>query len=95
MTELELNRQITCADGVTFRVAGSEFDYCEPKINGAQHYSQVEVNYMVNADGDDFNPEEWEEYRIKRGHEFSIYAYVPIELVQKFIADHGGEVKDD
>ena len=77
---------IICNDGFTMSVQGSEGHYSEPREDGLHWYSEVEVGYpsekvpelMDYIDGD------------PNGDYRTVYGYVPSELVQKIIDQHGG-----
>ncbi len=87
------NPRIKCADGVSLNVQASAFCYCEPRIDEIAEwtgYEKVEVGYIENADP----PEEWRQYA-DGDFPSDVYGWVTVPLVQKFIADHGGEVKND
>lgn len=88
------NPRIKCADGVSLSVQASAFCYCEPRIDEIAEwtgYEKVEVGYIENADP----PEEWRRYADSSTQSGFPYGFVPVWLVLKFIADHGGEVKDE
>ncbi len=81
-----LNR-ITCNDGVSLSVQASKFHYCEPRLNEGP-YKAVEVGYP-SIDP----PDSWEEYfdgNWEDDRTGSVYGYVPIDMVERFIVDHGG-----
>lgn len=67
----------------------SSFHYCTPREDEGP-YSAVEVGYIRDADGAPLTPpDSWREHA---DGEFpsSVYAYVPMQLVEDFIAAHGG-----
>ena len=78
--------QMECADGFTFSVQGHWGAYSSPRDDFAEHYSSVEVGFpservedlMPYIDGADSNPTQ------------TVYGYVPLHIVEKIIADHGG-----
>lgn len=77
---------VVCADGFTISVQASRYHYCAPRENDGP-WTNVECGFPSEAapaiedykDGDDNDCE-------------SVFAGVPIELVEKLIASHGGMV---
>ena len=83
----ELRPRITCQDGTLLSVQASEFHYSTPRENGSKFY-HVEVGFPSIAP-----PESWMKYfdgAPEQDPTGSVYAYIPIDLVQKFIDNHGG-----
>lgn len=85
-----LNERVRCQDGTTVSVQASRLHYCTPRTD-CDGYTAVEVGYPSAQP-----PESWRQYF--DGENFdtqgtsSVYGYVPYELVDQFIADHGGMV---
>lgn len=83
-----IRKQITCEDGTVLSVQASEYHYCSPR-NDVGPYTHVEVGYPSSKP-----PQEWAS--CMDGSDFdidwdvSVYAWVPIELVEEYINDHGG-----
>ena len=77
---------VTCGDGTTLSVQASHAHYCKPRTDQGP-YSHVEVGYPSVPP-----PETWEQYA-DGAFPSDVYAYVPVELVHKFIVAHGGEVQ--
>ena len=84
--------RIVCNDGYSVSVQASRYHYCSPRIDGAEQYESVELlfpnmedelinDYEVYSDYDDCN--------------WSIYHYVPIEIVNVLIEKHGGIVHNE
>lgn len=77
-------RRIVCRDGFTLSVQANQFAYCSPRSNNGP-WTQVEVGYpsappefiMEFADEADYPTD-------------TIYAFVPIDYVQKLVDFHGG-----
>lgn len=78
--------RIICMDGSTLSVQAGEHNYCSPRHNRGPYYS-VEVGFpsrkfdelMPYIDGvADTDPTD------------TVYGYVPIEIVEKIVADCGG-----
>ena len=90
----ELSKHIVCKDGTTLSVQASENHYCRPRKNNGP-YNCVEVGYPSAKP-----PEKWAKFFDGAYDDTweetdgtgSVYGYVPIELVQKYIESHGGEV---
>ena len=84
----ETRRRLVCGDGFSMSVQADDVKYCDPCVNGESHYSTVEIGY----------PSE----RVEALRPFSsnpdadnetIFGYVPWEIVEQIIADHGGIVE--
>jgi hypothetical protein len=77
---------VVCIDGFTISVQASRHHYCEPRENDGP-WTHVECGFPSEAvptiedykDGDDNDCE-------------SVFAGVPIELVEELIASHGGRI---
>ncbi len=76
--------RIHCKDGASLSVQAREHTYCEPRINPNKDtvYTKVEVGYIKDA----VIPESWASWN----DDGDIFGYVPVELVEQFIQDHGG-----
>jgi hypothetical protein len=77
--------QITCVDGFKISVQASSVHYCQPREDNAPQYTEVECGFP-NAEPELIleyaeNPDDPTE---------TVYAYVPIELVEQLITLHGG-----
>lgn len=79
--------KMVCADGFSMSVQGHWGSYSRPRDDFADRYSEVEVGFpserveelMPYIDGgEDADPTQ------------SVYGYVPVEVVEKIIAAHGG-----
>lgn len=78
--------RMTCVDDFSISVQGHFGAYSSPRDDFAEHYSAVECGFpsqrveelMPYIDGQDSNPLD------------TVYGYVPIEVVEKIIAAHGG-----
>ncbi len=78
--------RIVCMDGTSLSVQASEHNYCIPQDNSGP-YIQVEVGFpsrkfdelMPYIDGDSTTDPT-----------ATVYGYVPIDLVEKIVADCGG-----
>ena len=67
---------IVCNDGYSFSCQGSYFHYCKPKED-AEEYTKMELGG-------------WDLEEIDRYDIGNVAAFVPIELIQKMIDNHGG-----
>jgi len=77
--------RITCNDGSTFSVQADNAAYCKPRRNFAQ-FTHVEVGFP-NFDP----PSSWMSYcESTEDPQGTVYGYIPIELVEQFIVEHGG-----
>lgn len=86
-----LQKRITCNDGISLSVQANEHAYCSPRDNSGQ-YTQVEIGYIKDSTGNRFPaPDYLREYADEDDSAYStVYGYVPVELVERFIAEHGG-----
>ena len=77
--------RVKCADGYSISVQVGSALYCEPRVDGAEYYSKVELGYpsigdpMINDYAED--PERYED---------TVYGYVPVEIVDELLQKHGG-----
>jgi hypothetical protein len=79
-----------CSDGTSLSIQASRTHYCTPREDEGP-YLALEVGYILDANGDQLTPpESWADYT--DGSEFpnDVYGYVPVELIESFIANHGG-----
>ena len=84
----ELIKRVTCADGFFMSVQASETHYSTPRADFADHYDDVEVGY----------PSERDELLMPYAEDSdrptaTVYGYVPVEVVDRVIASHGGFAK--
>ena len=85
----ELNKTIHCKDGFTVSVQGHLGAYCTPREDyPSTPYTHVECGYPSL----DPVTKELREYAESCDYTESIYAWVPIEVVQAELAAHGGIV---
>lgn len=82
-----------CSDGFSVSIQASYGHYCYPRENFLEEYDKVELGYP-----NDYMGEEFDEYAEDFDDEGkaclnTVYGYVPIEIVEKLIAKHGG-IKD-
>lgn len=81
--------RIVCKDGVSLSVQAGEYHYCTPRDNSGT-YSAKEVGFIRDASGDDMSPPDtWRDYA-DGDFPASVYGYVPVALIDAFIAEHGG-----
>ena len=78
--------RIYCMDGENVSVQAGEYLYCTPREN-CPGWFKVEAGYPSCVP-----PIEWEKYAERWETPCdTIYAYLPVELVKRFITAHGGE----
>ena len=81
--------QVECMDGTKLSVQASHFHYSTPRDNSGP-YIEVEVGFPTVEP-----PESWASHFDgdwdNDNRTDSVYAYVPIKLVQEYIEAHGGE----
>lgn len=81
-------KRIVCADGFSLSVQATHGAYCSPRENVGPWY-EVEVGFpsaKPNAEVMAYAEEPDEPTD-------TVYAYVPIELVEKLIEEHGGQAQ--
>ncbi len=77
---------ITCADGTTLSVQASNTHCCEPR-NDDGPWTCVEVGFPSVKP-----PRSWKKYAENWSDPTgTVYAWVPVEVVRRFIKTHGGE----
>lgn len=76
--------RIICNDGTTLSVQVGENLYCIPRNNEGP-WTHVEVGFPSVTP-----PESWAEYADGSFPSSDVYAYVPVALVEEYIAAHGG-----
>lgn len=80
-----LNPRITCTDGTSLSVQGSHYNYCSPRNDEGPYY-EVEVGFPSIQP-----PDSWQQYCEDWDKPTdTVYGYIPVELVEAFIAEHGG-----
>lgn len=87
-------RPITLADGNRMSLQASETHYCTPR-NDDGPYTAIEVGFVTTASGERaVMPEEWHAYAddCESPAQSDVYGYVPIAIVERYIAAHGGRV---
>lgn len=79
-----LAREIACKSGLRLSVQASSAHYCAPR-NDAGPFSEVEVGFPSRVVEDllPFAEDVEEPTR-------TVYAWVPVDLVERVIADNGG-----
>lgn len=85
---LDIRPRIICKDGFSVSVQASKTHYCRPRINTGP-YSRVELGYPSET------VTEWMKYaETPESPTETVYGYVPIEIVEDVIEQHGGIVND-
>ncbi len=82
----QINKRTVCPDGFSISIQANEYAYCEPRQDFGP-YTEVELGYPSDIPPD---------YILKYSendddYTQTIYAYVPLELVIKMLAEHGLE----
>ena len=76
---------IICVDGTRLSVQANRFMHCYPADNTGP-YTHVEVGYPSIVP-----PVSWKKYCEDWSNPTgTVYSYIPIKMVLKFIAEHGG-----
>lgn len=82
--ELYIFNHLICADGLILSIQASRYHYCEPRNNKGP-YTSVEIGFPNKV-----CPELLEYAEDINKPIDTVYSYVPIEIVEKIIKDHGG-----
>ena len=80
-------KKIECADGFSMSVQASRYNYCEPRIDNAKTYTQVEVGFP-NA----YEPLLASYAEDDTAYTNTVYGYVPAQIIVDVCAKHGGIV---
>ena len=84
---VRLAKTVLCKSGLTMSIQASEWHYCQPRENSAFPYSRVEIGFP--------NQEVKELMQYAEDYENptdTVYGYVPVEVVEEVIKQHGGIV---
>ena len=85
---LAIRPAIICRDGLRLSVQASSTHYCTPRSDFGP-YSHVEVGFPSRVP-----PKSWAVYCdgdfTQETATHSVYGYVPVELVEEWISEHGG-----
>lgn len=84
-----------CKDGYRMSIQASMFHLCEPRENRLEDYTSFEVTGLADhlSELEPYEQEQRHDRLIFR-NENRVYGYVPRELVEKIIAEHGGIDKE-
>ena len=77
-------KRILCKDGFNISVQANRGSYCEPREDGAWPYSEVELGYPSELDP------LIREYAEDVDTTDTVFAYVPISVVNELVNRHGG-----
>lgn len=80
-------KRMECADGFMISVQASSMHYCVPRKNGAWPYSEIELGFQSELD------ELIADYANKPDTTETVFAYVPIDIVNRLVEKHG-EIKE-
>lgn len=80
-------KKVVCADGFTVSIQASDTSYSIPRENTASRYESVELGFP--SDSDELILEFAEDPHAPCE---TVYAYVPIQIVNLLIVKHGGIV---
>ena len=81
---LSIRDRVVCDDGFFVSVQASKTHYCRPRINSGP-YSRVELGFPSEE------VLEWMEYaETSEEPTQSVYGWVPVEIVDEILEQHGG-----
>jgi len=83
-------KRVVCKDGFSMSVQAHDGAYCEPRIDNAANYTEVEVGYPTQIE-ELLMP--WCEDKDKPCN--TVYGYVPVFTVHLVITKHGGMVEGE
>ena len=84
------NRRVVCKDGYSISIQAHDGAYCEPRQDGAECYSLVELGYPNRPDS------LIERYAEKRDEpRDTVYGYVPVNTVYLLLTKHKGIIEGD
>lgn len=85
MSEILINKRITCKNGASLSIQANEYAYASPRVTGADYYDCCEVGFIEGTETPDY-------FRPYADGDFpsDVYGYVPVELVERFIQENGG-----
>ena len=84
------NARVVCADGSTVSVQADVYCYCTPRNNEGP-YTHVEAGFPTGK-----IPVAWKRYAEDKEDLYgTVYPYLPVYLVDKFINMHGGLVSGE
>ena len=82
-------KRIICKDGVSLSVQANSSAYSTPR-DFSGYYTHAEVGFIQDANGYPFTPPaHWQEWS-DGSFPSDVYGYVPVDEIEKFIAEHGG-----
>lgn len=84
--ELNLVERIICKDGFTVSAQSSKYAYCTPRESNLPSYLEVELGYPSEYMGKEFDQYAED---LSRPTD-TVYAWVPVELVEALVEKHGG-----
>ena len=87
--DFPLVEKIKCVDGFSVSAQASKNSYCSPRIDCFDNYTEIELGYPSEYMGDEFV----KYCENKSNPTDTVYAYVPVKLVEALIYKHGGIVK--
>ena len=86
----KLNKKVVCKDGFTMSVQAGHTQYCYPRQDNADKYTEVEIGF----------PSQKEDLLLEYAEDLhqpteTVYAYVPASVVSLIIAKHGGMIEGE
>jgi hypothetical protein len=81
---------IFCRNGLSLSIQASNGHYCEPRMDSVDSYTEVEIGYPSEIPPENIRPYCEDSYQDNPDYLNSVYAYVPIQLVNEWIDAAGG-----
>ena len=82
--------RVYCNDGVSLSIQAGKSKYCTPRDDDGPYWT-MEVGFIRDANGVLMAPPESWAAHSDGPFPSSIYGYVPVEMIDAFIAEHGGK----
>ena len=91
-TYQDCRTSVICKDGFSVSVQHSHSHYCQPRMDNAQHYTEVELGFPSTPIPETLEIEgcSLDFARYRDGEDGDIWAYVPFWMVEALIEEHGG-----
>tara|TARA_Y100000034_G_C6890709_1_gene409653 strand:- start:1534 stop:1848 length:315 start_codon:yes stop_codon:yes gene_type:complete len=84
------HEKVVCEDGFTVSIQASKGNYCDPRIDDADLYTEVELGYPSQTDWLIIEYAEDKDIPTE-----TIYGWVPVHTVYLLLTKHGGVVSGE
>lgn len=87
---MKQNQRIECADGFSMSVQASMVNYCSPRVDNAEKYTEVEIGFP-----NDYESLIADYAEDKKAYTNTVYGYVPANIVTLVCVKHGGVISGE